>query len=351
VLLVCALGQAFILGLVPAAAWSGLLSLSLLSAVAFLAGVLAVFTDVAGLALLPVVVPRAQLPTAQGAVEVSQSGSQVVGPSIAGWLVQALSAPVAILVDVASFLVAAGALAAMRIHEPVREKSDRVSMWRQIVGGAQAVFTPRILRYVTLCTATHIFFYNAFTAVFLLYLTRELGMAPSVLGTALAVGAVGGLVGSVVGARLGRRLGSSRVMAGSIVLTGVGSGLMVLADDASGMSVVVVTSAQALMWFALQIYNVLQVPVRFAFTPQAIHGAVNATIRTAVWGTAPVGALIGGLLGETIGLRATLLTTGAGAAAASLWLILTHVTAVRDLEPSPLLPGADVGARRGSAGF
>jgi MFS family permease len=335
VLLVCAFGQALFLGFVPVAWWLGFMSLPLLCAVAFMTGTLAVFTDIAGLALVPMVVPRAQLTSAQGAIEVSQSGSQVAGPSIAGWLVQALSAPVAILVDVVSFLFSAGTLAAMRVEEPRKAKTDGQPMWRQIAGGAKAVFRPRILRYVTLCTATHIFFYNAFTAVFLLYLSRDLGMAPSVLGTTLAVGAIGGVIGSVVGNRLGGSFGAGRVMATAIVLTGVGTGLMAVATDATGTSIVLVACAQALTWFALQTYNVLQVPVRYALTPAAIHGSVNATIRTTVWGTAPLGALVGGILGETIGLQATLVTSGVGAAIASLWLIVPRVAAIRDLHVKP----------------
>ncbi|SMC50388.1 Predicted arabinose efflux permease, MFS family [Kibdelosporangium aridum] len=315
VLLGGSLGQALVLGMVPLAAAMGILSLTLLCAVAFLAGVLAVFTDIAGLAFVPVVVPPEQLSSAQGALEVSQSGAQVAGPSIAGWLVQVLSAPLALLADVASFLFSAAMFGAIRVGEPERA-AVRDSMWRQIAGGAKAVFRPRLLRYVTLCTATHILFHNAFTAVFLLYLTRDLALAPSVLGTALAVGAVGGVLGSVAGTRLGTWLGATPAMAVAIVLTGVGIGLVALADN-----VVLVAGAQALMWFALQVYNVLQVPVRYALTPAKIHGSVNATIRTTVWGTAPIGALVGGLLGAVVGLRMTLLLAGIGAATSALWLL------------------------------
>lgn len=331
VLLASALGQAVVLGLVPVSWWLGFLSLPLLCAVAFVAGVLAVFTDIAGLAIVPMVVPPAQLTRAQGAIEVSQSASQVAGPSIAGWLVQALAAPAAILADVTSFLFSAVTLATMRVEDTKPAKENRRQMWTQIVGGAKAVFRPRILRYVTLCTATHIFFYNAFTAVFLLFLTRELDMAPSMLGIALAVGAIGGLVGSTLGSWLGARWGIGRVMTTAIILTGAGTALMTLARDTTVTSTIVVAGAQALLWFSLQIYNVLQVPIRYALAPRAIHGTVNATIRTTVWGTAPLGALFGGLLGEAVGLRATLLTSGIGAATASLWLILTHVATVRDL--------------------
>jgi MFS family permease len=323
VLMVCGAGQAVTLGLVPAAAWADLLSFQLLVTVAFVTGTLAAFADIAALALVPVVVPGSRLISAQGALETSQSGAQIAGPALAGWLVQALSAPVAILVDAVSFLLSTGTVAAIEVHEPTRHKADRPTMRRQIADGARAVFGQRILRYVTLCTTTHIFFFNAFTAVLVLFLSRDLGMTPSVLGATLAAGAVGGLVGSITAARIGRAFRPSRVMAAAIMLAGAGSALVALA----GPSVAVVAGAQALMWFALQVYNVLQVPLRYALTPPAIHGTVNATIRTTVWGTAPFGALTGGVLGDTIGLRATVIVSGVGAVCAALWLILTRFTA------------------------
>jgi hypothetical protein len=106
-------------------------------------------------------------------------------------------------------------------------------------------------------------------------------------------------------------------MVAAILVTGGGQALVAVDPLLIG--------AVAVMWFALQVYNVHQVPVRYEATPTALHGRVNATIRTAVWGTAPAGALVGGLLGDLLGLRATLVLSGAGAAAACLWLVRTRV--------------------------
>ncbi|SDD67255.1 Transmembrane secretion effector [Actinokineospora iranica] len=322
VLVVCGVGQAVALGVVPAAAVGGVLSLGLLAGVAFVAGVFAVFADIAALALVPLVVPRAQLTAGQGALEVGQSVSQVSGPAVAGWLVQALSAPVAIVADALSFLVSAVTAGGIRVPESAGRAVERDSMARQIAAGARAVFGKRVLRHVTLCTATHIFFYNAFTAVLVLYLVRDLALSPSVLGATLSAGAVGGLAGSAVAARLGARFGSGPTMAAAIVVAGAASCLVVAAGGAVAASVAVVAGSQALMWFAMQVYNVLQVPVRYALTPDHLHGRVNATIRTTVWGLAPLGALAGGLAGDALGVRVSLLGAGIGAAMAALWLVL-----------------------------
>jgi MFS family permease len=125
------------------------------------------------------------------------------------------------------------------------------------------VFRPHVLRYVTLCTATHIFFLNAFLAVLVLYLARDLGMSPALLGLSLSAGAVGGLAGSLLAARIGRRFGLGMTMAATIAVAGLGSIPLFFAEDTSGRFIAIVVGSQVLLWFALQVYNVHQVPVRY----------------------------------------------------------------------------------------
>ncbi|MBB5803997.1 MFS family permease [Saccharothrix ecbatanensis] len=305
----CAVGQAVALGVVPVAAAVGVLSVPLLAAVAFVAGAFAVVGDIAGLALVPMVVPREQLTRAQGAVEVGQATAQIAGPALGGWLVGAITAAGALLADAATFLVAALTLVRLRVVGEQPRATGGV--W----DGVRAVFGHHALRRVTLCTATHVFWFNAFTVVVLLYLVSERNLTAAQAGLTLSVGAVGGLVGALVAARLGERWGRRRTMVAAILVTGGGQALVVVEPF----------MAVAVMWFALQIYNVHQVPVRYEATPTALHGRVNATIRTAVWGTAPAGALVGGLLGQVVGLGATLVVSGLGAAAACLWLVRARV--------------------------
>lgn len=157
-------------------------------------------------------------------------------------------------------------------------------------------------------------------------------MSAGLLGLVLSAGAFGGLAGSVLAERIGRRMGLGRTMTSAIVVSGFGSVPIVFAEDSSGRSIAIVVS-QVVLWFALQIYNVHQVPVRYALTEQSVHGRVNATIRTTVWGTAPLGALVGGAIGALVGLRGALVVGGVGAALASLWLVLTGVVVVRNLDP------------------
>jgi MFS family permease len=307
---VCAVGQAVSLGVVPVAAGLDVLSVGLLAAVAAVAGTFAVFGDIAGLALVPMVVPAGQLTRAQGVVEVGQATAQVAGPALGGWLVGAVTAAGAVLADAASFLVAAVTLLWVRVAE---RPQAGAGMW----AGVRAVFGHRGLRRVTLCTATQVFWFNAFTVVVLLHLVSALGLSAAQAGLTLSVGAVGGLLGALVAARLGERWGRRRTMVAALLVTGAGQALVAVDQ--------VVIVAVAVMWFALQVYNVHQVPVRYEVTPAALHGRVNATIRTAVWGTAPAGALVGGLLGDAVGPRATLVLSGLGVATACLWLTRARV--------------------------
>lgn len=212
IMLVCNVGQAVTLVLVPLAAAAHLLALPVLDLIAFAAGALAVFADIAGLSLLPMLVPPRDRTTSQGALEVSQSLAQIAGPALAGGLVQALSAPAAILADAVSFLFSAAALAGIRVR-PGRPgtPTDGITLRDQMIVGARAVFGEPVLRAVTLCTAGFIFCTNAAGAVFVLYLTQDLGLSPSALGLSLAGGALGGLAGSVVAARLTARFGIGRI--------------------------------------------------------------------------------------------------------------------------------------------
>ncbi|MBB5954074.1 hypothetical protein FHS29_000644 [Saccharothrix tamanrassetensis] len=300
-LVTCALGQAAALALVPAAHATGTLTIPLLSAIAFIAGAFAVFADIATLALVPLILPAHHLTRGQAAFETSHSTAQVAGPALAGWLVTTLTAPLALLADAASFLLSAATLTGIRTHHRPERTTGLI---QQVAAGARVVFGQRLLRNVTLCTATHMFWINALLAVLVLHLT-ETGLSPAQIGGTLAIGAAGGLAGSLIAPRL-----EDGAMPVAIAVAGAGAAGVALHP----LSI-------AVLWLGLQAYHVLQVPVRYRLTPPTMHGRVNATIRTTVWGAAPLGALLGGLLAGTAGLTPTIVISGAGAALAGLWLV------------------------------
>lgn len=331
ILILANLGLALTLGVVPVTAALGWLSMTALYVVTFVAGALTVFLEIAYLSYVPALVERAHLTRAQGALETSQSLAQLGGPGLGGLLVQVLTAPLAIAADAISFVLSAGTLLVIRAQEPPRPDAGRPAVAAQIGEGLRLVFGQAVLRAVTLCTTTFILWFSAFSAVFVLFLVRDLSLSPGVMGLVFGCGALGGLLGGLVAPRLGRALGLGRVLTWSIVVAAAGGVLAPLASGSRWAQTVWVCASMAVLWFGQQAYNVHQVPVRYALTPDPAHGRVNATIRFVVWGAAPLGSLLGGLLGAYAGLRPGLLICAAASALGSAWIILSPVRTLRDL--------------------
>ena len=321
VLLLSTLLLALTLGIIPVAHSYDRLSLELLFVVALTAGALTVFSEIAFLAFVPALVDSARLTRAQGMLETSQSLAHIVGPGLAGWLVASLTAPIAIAGDAASFLFAAAAVALIppsrgRLsHRPVSG-----SVITEISEGAKAVLHNRRLRSVTLCTASFQFCFGGFVAVYVVFFVRYVSDDPIVLGLTLGGGAVGGVLGALASPLLGSRLGSARTMYWAVLVGGAGVIVTAVAGLPGFAFWSVVAVGQFLTWFGQQVYNVHQVPVRYVETPERLHGRVNATIRTVVWGLVPLGAVAGGALGELIGLTTTIALCGVTAMLSAQWL-------------------------------
>jgi MFS family permease len=337
------LGRGLLLGLVPASALLGLLAMPQLYAVAFGVGLLTVFFDVSYQAFLPGLVRRDQLVEGNSKLEASYSFAQIAGTSLGGALVQLLTAPVAIVVDAVSFFVAAASLVAIPAPTPptAPTRSARRGALSEVGIGLRWVFGSPILRSIAACTATFLLASSAYLAVYVLFLVRGLGIAPLVVGTMFALGAVGGLLGAMVAGRVARRLGVGPAIIASILVSGVGSFLAPLATGPRPLVLAMVVATQFVVWFGLQIYNVNQVSLRQGMTPDELQGRMNATMRFLIWSTAPVGGLLGGFLGQAIGLRQTLLLSALGASAAFLWVLLSPLRRLGEqpaLAPAPPVP-------------
>jgi hypothetical protein len=238
-------GRALVLGSIPITVSLGFLSIGYLSVVAFLVGVLTVFFDVAYQSFIPVLVRREQLVDANSKLEISNSLAQIAGPGVAGSLIQLLTAPVTLLLDMASFVVSVVSLALIRTSEPRPiQMGERPNLVQEIGEGLRVVLGNPLLRAIAGCTATSNLFSNVLLAVYVLYLTRDLQITPALLGR------------------------------------------------------------------------------------------MNATMRFFVWGTMPLGSLLGGFLGVTIGLRPTLWLATVGMLLAFLWVFFSPVRSLRDPPPT-----------------
>ncbi|MFJ2906461.1 MFS transporter [Streptomyces sp. NPDC087212] len=351
--------MALTLATVPLAALTGHLAMGLLYAVAVVVGTASVLADVAYLSCVPTVVAPSQLVRAQSRLELGHSVAMALGPPLAGWLIGAFSAPTALLADTASFVVAAAVLpfVVMNPVEPAIAPETTVtaptpsgprrgfigSVLAEAVEGALFVLKVAPLRAATLSTGTFIFCYNAYTAVFLLYLTKRLGFSAGVVGMVLAVGAAGAMAGALVARPLARLLGLGRVLVVAVLVSAAGALVTPFFGAPGWTAVAAVAVSQFVLWAGQQVYNVHQVPLRYTLAPPSLHGRVNASIRTMVWGLAPLGALLGGIGGAWFGTRATLLLSGVLSALATVWIVRSPLWTVRtaQLTPEPAAPAAE----------
>lgn len=323
--------RAAVLVSVPVAAALGDLTLAQLYLVALIHGAGTVFFDVAYMSYLPGLVGRERLVEGNAKLQVSQSVAQVSGPTLGGFLVGLLTAPVAFLADAASFLVSVASVITIRQPEPAPKRPEARSLRRETGEGLRFVFGHPVLRMIAGATATDNLFTSAFMAIAVVFLVRQVGLSAGLIGVLSSAAAAGGVVGAFSATWLARRMGSARIIwlaLGSsapfallVPLTFPGPGLALYAGGAFAMSLGAI------------VYNVNQASFRQMLCPTRLLGRVNATMRFVVWGTLPVGGLLGGLLGGWLGNRGGLWVAVAGIALSPLWLIVSPLRGMRDWLP------------------
>jgi len=340
ILIVGDLGRAVLLVSIPIAYVVGVLSIVQLYVVGFLVGVLTVFFDVAYQSYLPSLVERERLMDGNAKLEISRSAAAVAGPPVGGVLVGILTAPIAIFLDALSFLASAAFLFAIRKPESapephLDEDGERVGMVQSIRDGLAYVATHRLLRHIAATTGVGNLFSAIGYAVLMLYLVRDLGLTPGSIGLILGVGSLGFLVGALLPDRVQRRIGLGPTIVVSAALDGLALFLIPLAPPA--MPIPFLIAAQVIVGIGQVVYNVSQVSLRQAITPGNMLGRMNATMRFIVFGTLPVGAVIGGILGGVIGLRETLYVSATGALLAFLFVLVSPVRSLRSIaEATPM---------------
>lgn len=332
IMVVADLGRALALASIPLAYLWHALSFAQLYIVALFTGVLTVFFDVSYQAYLPSLVERSELVGANARLEFTRSAAQVAGNGLAGLLIQTVGAPLAILVDAASFLVSVVSLLFIRTRETfARSAGGAREFFAQLGEGVGVVAGNPVLRAIAGCTATSNLGSAMSATMFLIFAYRNLHLSPVVVGAVLAFANVG-IVGAVAGPAAARRLGLGRTLGLSAAAGGVGLLLLPLASYFAPVAVLL--ASQLLFSLVTPIYNINQVSLRQAIVPDALQGRMNATMRTIVWGTLPLGSLLGDALGSLIGVIPTLVAGGIVASFAALWILAGPVW---HLKASPAL--------------
>jgi MFS family permease len=334
VMIAADLGRVVAIGSVPVAYAVGWLTLAQLFVVTLVSGILTVFFDVAYQSYLPTLVGREHLVEGNAKLTGSEQVAAVAGPSVAGGLVQAVGGSAAVLVDSVSFLVSAGAVAAIRAPEPVPVVPDsgHPKLRHDIAEGLRFVFGNALLRAIAATTATANFFSGVAAAVEVVFLVREVHATPGVIGLLFTMGGVGGVLGALAAGPLARRFGGARATIIGIV-GNVGGLLVPLTMPGPGL----LLFGAGLFFVSLSavVYNVNQVSFRQRLCPDRLLGRMNASMRFVVWGVLPLGGLLGGVLGAVVGLRSTLWIGYIGEALASIWLFASPMRTMRDFPDEP----------------
>lgn len=323
--------RALLVASVPLAYALDTLTLAQLYGVAFLTGSLAVAFDISYSTIFVAVTPRPDYVEANALLNGSRSLSFVGGPSLAGILVQLVGAPVTLVADAVSYIASAFFLGRVRASEPPLEPEQDGSVRARIVEGMRFIAHHPIFRPALLAVATINLFNFMFFALFVLYATRELGIAPGTLGAVLGAGAVGGVLGALVASRVGRRLGIGGAFALGCVLFPAPLVLVPLAEGPRWLVLGMLFAAEFLSGLGVMILDINAGTIIPALTPHRLRSRATGAFRFVNYGVRPVGALIGGALGSAIGLRPTLWIATVGAIAGALWLVPSPVAALREL--------------------
>jgi MFS family permease len=337
ILVVGDLARAALLASVPIAYALDALTIWQLYGVGFGVGIATVFFDVAYQSYLPSLVERRQLVDGNAKLEISRSAALVGGPGLAGLLVELLKAPVAILVDAVSFLGSALFIFRIRKAErsPQREAAGRGRMREELGEGLRYVLNHPYLKNIAACTALFNFFGNVGFAVLLVFARRELGLSAAEIGVAFTLGNVGPLLAAFSANRLSQRFGVGPTIIGAAA-TGGPMFLLVPFAPHGSEAIPFFAAVFVVGGFCNVVYNVAQISLRQAITPERIQGRMNSVMRFIVWGTIPLGALVGGLLTTTpLGLKGALIVGGIGTCISFLPVLLSPVRSLREL-PEPV---------------
>jgi predicted MFS family arabinose efflux permease len=322
-----ALGRAVLLASIPLAYVFGVLSLAQLYVASFLVGTLSVLFFVAYSTLFVSLVPRSRYLEANSLLHGSRALSFVAGPSVGGLLVQALSAPGALVADAVSFLASAFSLNSISPAEPPTEEPQR----GHVKAGIRYIRNSPIVRASLLATATINFFNFIFWALFILYATRVLDVRAGLLGVVLGAASIGGVIGSLIAGRVTRRIGVGPAFAVGCVVFPAPLVLVPLAGGAHWRIVSLLFAAEFLSGLGVMVLDITAASIKAALVPDRLRARVSGAYMLVNYGVRPIGALVGGALGSWIGLRPTLWIASVGAVTGVLWLLPSPILRLREL--------------------
>ncbi len=313
--------NAVVIAFVPLAGVIGFLHLETLYVTSFVAGTLTMFARLAQSALLPRVVTRRQLLDANGAVLGSFAFAQIVGPSLAGVLMQVVSPTAVLLVDAASFVFSAGCYVVLREPPPSGQAPPRRGVLNEIGEGLAWLRGNDVLLRLTVTIGLANVAWFAVQAVMVPFATLTLDLSPALLGFAVGVTGPFSLLGAVLAARIARQFGLGPTLVASLSGELLSRVVLILASGPPLAAASVVGLSQAIFGFIAPLWDVNSSSLRQAITPERLLGRVSSATTFVGLGAAPLGAVLGGYIGDLAGPRAALVA-GTAVTAVSVGLLL-----------------------------
>lgn len=295
----------------------GGLTMGVLYGVGFVLGSAFVVVGTAAQVYLTQLAGRSRLIEANSLFTASDSGARLTGPGLAGALIQWLGAPYAVLFDSFGFLLSFSLMTRIGFREERREQEPRLQVFKEIGEGLQLVRTNPILRTLTWCAGVWFLFFQGFLALETLFASRELGLSAGQIGVAHMIGGGGALLSATCARRLTRSLGMGTPILLGMLASGL-SWILLAAIPRGAASFVLAGGALFFLDFGATTYWINYSSLRQSVTPDALLGRMTATMRFFTVAGAPLGAYAAGMLGESLGLRATLLATGCGVSVLAL---------------------------------
>jgi MFS family permease len=319
------------LAAVPALWFAGVLEFWHLYVVGAVLGVATVFFDVAYQSFVPVLVPATSIADANGKLESTAQVARIGGPALGGALLAVAVAPLLLVATAVTYLTSFLFLTRIRDDERLPDATSRRPLVLEIREGLGYVLRHPLLSRITAATSINNLFATIAMTMMPVFVLRELGLAPAVMGVIFSVGAVGGLLGAVAAPWIASHVGEGTAIPVSCIAGGLFTLLLPVAALVPGIAVIVLVVAEFGLSFTVLVYNITQVSFRQRVCPQRLLGRMNASIRFMVWGVMPIGALVSGVLGGTIGVTATLWVGAIGALFAAVPVLFSPLLGMRSL--------------------
>jgi MFS family permease len=344
VMIVSDVARALLLASVPIAYAFGHLSLTQLYVVAFGIGCFSILFDLSNATMFVCVVPSTGFVQGNSLINGSRAMSFVGGPALGGFLVQLLSAPVALIADSVSYLGSAFNLLRIRPTEPAPEHHKQ----GQLSAGLKFLMSSRVLWQGIVAVATVNLFNYMFSALVILYVTTSLGVSPGLLGTIIGAASVGALLGSMITSPLVRAIGVGPAYVVGLIVFPLPLVLVPAAGGPRPLVLLLLFLAEFVSGLGVMILDISYGSISAALVPARLRARVAGTTRTLNYGIRPIGALLGGALGSAMGVRHTLWLATIGAVFGVLWLIGSPILRLRTLpepddarqpEPDPVSAG------------